>query len=211
MAAIKPAAVNSQQDVSITQQRYESTELGRTSDEAWGVQEPAQNLGVSPSPSPLLAAAGQPPAPVPLPQSGAPGARNYLDIIRSPAPTRLSSPALPSALPPVELPSSLQSAVSCDPPFGVVAEAAAAGKPDNSNARPWIALLCTLPSLCGASHRPNRGAGAGQSIDGHCRLVRERRARSRVQSPPRKATTGCVTGVHQRLPCLRALRRRGDL
>ena len=86
VAAIRPAAVNSQQDASITQQRYQSTELGRTSDEAWGVQEPAQNLGVSPSPSPLLAAAGQPPAPVPLPQSGAPGARNYLDIIRSPAP-----------------------------------------------------------------------------------------------------------------------------
>ena len=35
--------------------------------------------------------------------------------------------------------------------------------------------------------------------------------RAKGQSPPRKATTGCATGVHQRLPCLRALRRRGDL
>ena len=92
VAAIRPAAVNSQRDASIAQQ-HQSTELGRTSDEALGVREPAQNLGVSPPPSPLLAAAGQPPASVPLPQSGAPGARNYLDIIRSPAPTRPSSPA----------------------------------------------------------------------------------------------------------------------
>ena len=130
VAAIRPAAVNSRRDASSTQQRYESTELGRTPDEALGAREPAQNLGVSPPPSPLLAAAGQPPAPVPLPQSGAPGARNYLDIILSPAPTRPSSPAPPSALPSVELPS-LQSAVSRDPPFGVVAEAAAAGRPDN--------------------------------------------------------------------------------
>ena len=129
VAAIRPAAVNSRRDASIAQQ-HQSTEIERTSDEALGVREPAQNLGVSPPPSPLLAAAGQPPTPVPLPQSGAPGARNYLDIIRSPAPTRPSSPAPPSALPPVELPS-LQSAVSRDPPFGVVAEAAAAGRPDN--------------------------------------------------------------------------------
>ena len=129
VAAIRPAAVNSQRDASIAQQ-HQSTELGRTPDEALGVREPAQNLGVSPPPSPLLAAAGQPPTPVPLPQSSAPGARNYLDIIRSPAPTRPSSPAPPSALPPVELPS-LQSAVSRGPPFGVVAEAAAAGRPDN--------------------------------------------------------------------------------
>ena len=56
VAAIRPAAVNSQRDASIAQQ-HQSTELGRTSDEAWGVREPAQNLGVSPSPSPLLAAA----------------------------------------------------------------------------------------------------------------------------------------------------------
>ena len=61
VAAIRPAAVNSQRDARITQQRYQSTELGRTSDEALGVQEPAQNLGVSPLP--LLAAARQPPAP----------------------------------------------------------------------------------------------------------------------------------------------------
>ena len=60
VAAIRPAAVNSQQDARSTQQRYQSTELGRTSDEALGVQEPAQNLGVSPLP--LLAAARQPPA-----------------------------------------------------------------------------------------------------------------------------------------------------
>ena len=70
VAAIRPAAVNSRRDASNTQQ-HQSTELGRTSDEALGLREPAQNLSVSPSPPPLLAAAGQPPAPVP--QSGAPG------------------------------------------------------------------------------------------------------------------------------------------
>ena len=125
---IRPTAVNSQRDARTTQQ-HQSTELGRTSDEAWGAREPAQNLGVSPPPSPLLAAAGQPPAPVPLPQSGAPGARNYLGIILSPAPTRPSSPAPPSALPPVK-PSSFQLAASRDTPSEAVvaAEAAAAGK-----------------------------------------------------------------------------------
>ena len=73
VAAFGPTAVNSQRDARTTQQRYESTELGRTSDEALDSREPAQNLSASPSPPPLLAAAGQPPAPVPLPQSGAPG------------------------------------------------------------------------------------------------------------------------------------------
>ncbi|EOD34969.1 hypothetical protein EMIHUDRAFT_227996 [Emiliania huxleyi CCMP1516] len=127
VAASNSIAVNSQRDASITQQRYESTELGRTPDEALGAREPAQNLGVSPPPSPLLAAAGQPPAPVPLPQSGAPGARNYLDIIRSPAPTRPSSPASLTVEPSVEPPHSFQSAVSRDPPSGasVAAETAA--------------------------------------------------------------------------------------
>merc|ERR1711965_71655 len=67
VAAFRPTAVNSRRDASIAQQ-HQSTELGRTSDEAWGVREPAQNLGVSPSPSPVLPAARQPPAPVPLPQ-----------------------------------------------------------------------------------------------------------------------------------------------
>ena len=46
VAAIKPTAVNSQQDASITQQRYESTELGRTADETL---EPVQILFSAPS------------------------------------------------------------------------------------------------------------------------------------------------------------------
>ena len=59
VAAIRSSAVNPQQDASIAQQLYKSTELGRTPDKALGVQDPVQNLGVSPSP--LLAAARQPP------------------------------------------------------------------------------------------------------------------------------------------------------
>ena len=67
VAAIRSSAVNSQQNASIAQQLYKSTELGQTSDEALGVQEAAQNLSVPPLP--LLAAATQPPAPVHLPSS----------------------------------------------------------------------------------------------------------------------------------------------
>ena len=81
VAAIRSFAVNSQQDARSTQQRYQSTEVGRTSDEAWGVQEPAQNLGVSPSP--LLAAARQPPAPVPLLQSSTVAAARQPPVLAS--------------------------------------------------------------------------------------------------------------------------------
>ena len=68
VAASNSIAVNSRRDASSTQQRDLDAREGiqPTSDEALGAREPAQNLSVTPPPSPLLAAAGQPPAPVPL-------------------------------------------------------------------------------------------------------------------------------------------------
>merc|ERR1711965_1241320 len=74
VAASKPTAVILRRDASVTQQRDLDAREGiqPTSDEAWGVREPAQNLGVSPPPSPLLAAAGQ-----------APSSRRSLDAART--------------------------------------------------------------------------------------------------------------------------------
>ena len=84
VAAIRSSAVNPQQDASIAQQLYKSTELGRTPGKALGVQDPVQSLGVSPSP--LLAATRQPPAPVHLPQPDAAAGKPDNSTHASPSP-----------------------------------------------------------------------------------------------------------------------------
>ena len=86
VAASKPTAVILRRDASVTQQRDLDAREGiqPTSDEALGVQEPAQNLGVSPLP--LLAAARQPPAPVHLPQPDAATGKPDTSTHASPSP-----------------------------------------------------------------------------------------------------------------------------